>query len=82
MCQALLLQLEKLVVTPAGTFSPAHSLDIYGVASLVAVELRNWKGAYLQANVQLMVLRGTGSIVEMTRIVTKEPRLISREFAH
>ena len=80
-CQALLQQLGKLIATPPETLNPAQSLDSYGVDSLVAVELRNWVGAFLQANVQLMVLRGTGSINELAGIVTKESRLVSREFA-
>ncbi|BCS21957.1 uncharacterized protein APUU_30182S [Aspergillus puulaauensis] len=37
-------------------------LSSYGAGSLVAVELRNWIGAYRQANVQLVMLRGSGSI--------------------
>ncbi|KAL2825065.1 hypothetical protein BDW59DRAFT_162011 [Aspergillus cavernicola] len=73
---AILQQLSKLIATPVEMLSPAQSLDSYGVDSLVAVELRNWIGAYLQANVQLMVLRGTGSITQLAQIVTKESRLV------
>ncbi|KAL4915858.1 hypothetical protein BDW62DRAFT_203310 [Aspergillus aurantiobrunneus] len=73
---AILNQLSKLIATPVEMLSPAQSLDSYGVDSLVAVELRNWIGAYLQANVQLMVLRGTGSISQLAQIVTKESRVV------
>ncbi|KAI9367806.1 hypothetical protein BJX61DRAFT_268487 [Aspergillus egyptiacus] len=76
-CNAILQQLSKLIATPVEMLSPAQSLDSYGVDSLVAVELRNWIGAYLQANVQLMVLRGTGSIAQLAQIVTKESRLVA-----
>ncbi|KAL3482091.1 hypothetical protein BJX99DRAFT_252807 [Aspergillus californicus] len=76
-CTAILQQLSKLIATPVELLSPAQSLDSYGVDSLVAVELRNWIGAYLQANVQLMVLRGTGSINQLAQIVAKESRLVS-----
>ncbi|KAL4879273.1 hypothetical protein BJY04DRAFT_229208 [Aspergillus karnatakaensis] len=74
---AILNQLSKLIATPVEALSPAQSLDSYGVDSLVAVELRNWIGAYLQANVQLMVLRGTGSISQLAQIVTKESRVVN-----
>lgn len=80
-CDSILQQLGRLIATPAEALSAAQSLDSYGVDSLVAVELRNWIGAYLQANVQLMVLRGTGSIRELANIVTKESRLVSFEVA-
>jgi len=81
MCSAILQQLGKLIATPVEMLNAAQSLDSYGVDSLVAVELRNWVGAYLQANVQLMVLRGTRSIHELAKIVTKESRLVSLDTA-
>jgi emericellamide synthase (highly reducing iterative type I polyketide synthase) len=78
-CAAILQQLGKLIASPVETLSPARSLDSYGVDSLVAVELRNWIGTYLRANVQLMVLRGTSSINELASIVARESRLVSLE---
>ncbi len=78
---AILQQLGKLIATPVEMLSPARSLDNYGVDSLVAVELRNWIGTYLRANVQLMVLRGTSSINELAGIVARESRLVSFEEA-
>jgi emericellamide synthase (highly reducing iterative type I polyketide synthase) len=76
-CDAILQQLGKLIASPLEMLSAARSLDSYGVDSLVAVELRNWVGTYLQANIPLMVLRGTGSIRELGNIVAKESRLVN-----
>jgi len=73
----ILKQLSKLMAAPVEMLSSARSLDSYGVDSLVAVELRNWIGAYLGANVQLMVLQGTSSIDALATIVVKESRLVS-----
>lgn len=75
-CHAILTQLSKVIALPVERLSAAENLNTYGVDSLVAVELRNWIGAYLQANVPLLVLRGTGSIHELAEIVTKESRLV------
>ncbi|XDG05071.1 hypothetical protein ABKA04_004686 [Annulohypoxylon sp. FPYF3050] len=69
-CQAIMQQLSKLIATPVEALSPSQGLDRYGLDSLVAVELRNWIRTFLQAEVPLMVLRGTGSIQELSRIVT------------
>nr|UWV21338.1 polyketide synthase 5 [Chaetomium globosum] len=80
-CEAILQQLGKLMATPADTLSAARSLDSYGVDSLVTVELRNWIGAYLGANVQLMTLRGASSINALAKIVAKESRLVCFEVA-
>ena len=79
--EAILQQLGKLMATPAEMLSATRSLDSYGVDSLVAVELRNWIGAYLGANVQLMVLRGASSINALAKIVAKESRLVCFEMA-
>jgi acyl carrier protein len=76
-CSAILQQLGKLIATPAEMLSAAQSLDSYGVDSLVAVELRNWINAYLQANIPLMVLRGTSSIKELANIIAKESQFIN-----
>ncbi|KZZ97736.1 Beta-ketoacyl synthase [Moelleriella libera RCEF 2490] len=75
-CNIILRQLGKLLARPAETLDPTQSLDSYGIDSLVAVELRNWIGAYLQASVQLLVLRGASSIRQLANIVAKESRLV------
>lgn len=78
-CRAIMQQLSKLIATPVENISPARSLDNYGVDSLVAVELRNWIGLYLQANIPLLVLRETKSIQQLAKVVTKDSRLVSAE---
>ncbi|KAK3292802.1 uncharacterized protein B0H64DRAFT_464367 [Chaetomium fimeti] len=77
--EAILQQLGKLMATPAEMLSATRNLDSYGVDSLVAVELRSWIGAYLGANVQLLVLRGASSINALAKIVAKESRLVCFE---
>lgn len=77
--QAILQQLGKLIAQPAEMLSAAQSLDSYGVDSLVAVELRNWVGSVLQANIPLMVLRGASSISELAGIVARDSRLVKIE---
>lgn len=76
-CTAVVQQLSKLLATSADQILPACSLDNYGVDSLVAVELRNWIAAYLQANIPLLVLRETKSILELAGIVTRDSRYVS-----
>lgn len=80
-CQVILQWLGKSITAPVESLVATKSLDHYGVDSLVAVELRNWIGAYLQANVPLLTLRGTGSIQELAKIVAKESRLVNFEEA-
>ena len=76
-CEAIIAQLSKLLATPVKYLSEERSLDDYGVDSLVAVELRNWINAFLQANIPILVLRKTGSIKELAGLVAKDSRLVS-----
>lgn len=76
-CQAIIKQLSKLLATPVKYLSSDRSLDDYGIDSLVAVELRNWIGAFLQANIPILVLRRTSSIQELAVLVAKDSRLVS-----
>lgn len=75
-CKAIVGQLSKMIGIPVDHINTARSLDHYGVDSLVAVELRNWIGAYIKANVPLMVLRSADSIRALAELVTKESRLV------
>lgn len=74
--EAIVGQLSKLIGIAVEYISDARSLDDYGVDSLVAVELRNWIGAFLQANIPILVLRKTKSIKELANLVVKESRLV------
>jgi acyl carrier protein len=74
--EAIIRQLSKLIGIAVEYISDARSLDDYGVDSLVAVELRNWIGAFLLANVPILVLRKTKSIKELAHLVVKESRLV------
>lgn len=76
-CKAILQQLGRLIATPVEMLSPSKNLDSYGVDSLVAVELRNWLNAYLQANVQLLVLRSISTIHKLAELVAKESHLVN-----
>jgi emericellamide synthase (highly reducing iterative type I polyketide synthase) len=75
-CAAFLRQLGKLIATPPEMLNPEHSLDHYGVDSLIAVEMRNWIVAYLRADLPLMTIRSTGSIRELAKLITQESPLV------
>ena len=76
---AILKQLSKLIDIAFENLSAARSLDSYGVDSLVAVELRNWIGAALQANIPLLTLRNTESITDLAELVTRDSRFTSKK---
>lgn len=52
-----------------------------GVDSLIAVEIRNWTLAYLQTDLPLMTIRGTGSVQELAELSVKESPLAGADQA-
>ncbi|KAK4221393.1 hypothetical protein QBC38DRAFT_504945 [Podospora fimiseda] len=64
---------------PVDILTAERSLNSYGVDLLVLVNLRNWIGAYLQATVYMMTLRGASSIKELAKTVAKESHLVDVE---
>ncbi|KAH7025271.1 putative polyketide synthase [Microdochium trichocladiopsis] len=75
-CDAIIKQLGKLLAMPVTHLKQDRSLNEYGVDSLVAVELRNWIGVFLQANITLLTLRNT-SIFEVAKHIAKDSRLVA-----
>ncbi|KAF2157804.1 putative polyketide synthase [Myriangium duriaei CBS 260.36] len=75
-CQAILQQLSKLIATPIDYISELAKLDDYGVDSLVAVELRNWIGAYLQANISILTMRNAPSIKALAGMVAMSSKIV------
>lgn len=74
---AIVQQLSKLIATPVEYISDAGKLDDYGVDSLVAVELRNWIAAYLQANISILTMRNAPSIKDLAGLVAKNSKIVS-----
>lgn len=74
---SIIQQISKLTGLAADKISGTMSLDDIGVDSLVAVELKNWIGAYLQANVPILVVRETKDIDELATAVFHESRLVA-----
>lgn len=61
---------------PAGDLSPSRSISHYSADSLIAVELCNWIVVYLQSEVQMLELLGTGSIQRLAATVTSRCKLV------
>ena len=75
-CNSIMGKLSDLLAIPAADLSPSQSLSAYGADSLVAVELRNWLGVYLETQVQTMELLGTASISELSATVVSRCKLV------
>ncbi|KAF2676018.1 hypothetical protein K458DRAFT_447715 [Lentithecium fluviatile CBS 122367] len=67
--EALTRKLAKALSMPGDDIDPAKPMHVYGVDSLVAVEMRNWLAKELRADVAVFELMGNTSIASLGTLV-------------
>ncbi|KAF1961734.1 KR-domain-containing protein [Byssothecium circinans] len=67
--EALTRKLAKALSMPGDDIDPAKPMHVYGVDSLVAVEMRNWLAKELRADVVVFELMGNTSIASLGTLV-------------
>lgn len=63
--EALVQRLSKATATPPEEISHSGPLHVYGVDSLLAVELRNWFSKVFQADVAIFDITGSGTLEQV-----------------
>ncbi|KAM4060065.1 acyl transferase domain-containing protein [Hirsutella rhossiliensis] len=80
--QAVKMKLARLLAVPAKDILVDRSVASHGMDSLVAVELRNWISAFLEAHVQTVELMSSMSFTNLALLIAKRSHLIQpRVFA-
>lgn len=74
--QAIRGKLARLLAVPPEEILVDRSVASHGMDSLVAVELRNWISAFLEAQVQSFELMSSMSFSNLALLVTKRSHLI------
>ncbi|KAI9808079.1 MAG: Type I Iterative PKS [Pycnora praestabilis] len=74
--QATLSKLGTLTMTPQEELDVAKPLAAFGLDSLVAVELRNWIGREMDANVPLLELMQAVTLKDLAEVITGKSRLV------
>ncbi|KAK4693024.1 hypothetical protein P7C71_g4290, partial [Lecanoromycetidae sp. Uapishka_2] len=77
-CHALISKISNVSMTPAEDIEPEKPLVAYGLDSLVAVELRNWMVNELGANVPLLELMNSPSIMALADIIATNSTLVDQ----
>ncbi|CAN8097860.1 unnamed protein product [Discula destructiva] len=65
--EALVQRLSKATATPPEEISHTRPLHVYGVDSLLAVELRNWFSKVFQADVAIFDITGSGTLEQVAK---------------
>jgi hypothetical protein len=68
-------KLSALLATPVGNNDPSRSISLNGVDSFVAMEFRTWLVKDLSAEIPLLELTGTSSIVILSQKVASLSKL-------
>ncbi|KAF2822312.1 polyketide synthase-like protein [Ophiobolus disseminans] len=75
--EAIRTQLANLQVIDREDVDPAKPIYVYGVDSLVAIEMRNWLGKSVGANVSVMEILGGQAIRDLAAGVASKSRFTS-----
>jgi KR domain/Phosphopantetheine attachment site len=74
---ALMHKLSKALAVPLENLDPAKAMHMYGVDSLVAVELRNWFAHALDADLAVFDILGGASFDDIGVLVAGKSRVVA-----
>ena len=73
---ALVTKVASVVVIPVDEIDPTRPISVYGLDSLVAIEIRNWIARELKANLQILELLSSGSMVSLSALIVKKSKIV------
>ena len=69
-------QISTILMVPAEDFDPSKPIVAYGLDSLVAIEIRNWIAREMEANIQVLELLASGSLIALARTIVRKSKLL------
>lgn len=78
-CDALVKKVARTLGMPQEDIDASKPMHLYGVDSLVAVEVRNWFLKEMKADVAVFDIMGSGSIADLAVIVAAKSAFVSAE---
>ena len=75
-CDAIRTRLSKLLAVEKDSVDPEKPMHVYGVDSLVAVEIRNWFSKAMSADIAVFEILGNYSIAALGLIVAKKSQFV------
>ena len=79
--EALKKKLSKVLGVPLEDMDSSKPMHVYGVDSLVAVELRNWFSKTVQADVAIFEILGNTTFEDIGRMVSGKSRVVLARLA-
>ncbi|KAJ5494215.1 Acyl transferase/acyl hydrolase/lysophospholipase [Penicillium fimorum] len=76
---AVLTKISSILMRPREDLDPAAPIMVYGLDSLVAIEIRNWITRELEANLQILVILTSDSIPALSETILKKSGILTSE---
>lgn len=76
---ALVKKLAAVLMLSPEEMEPSVSVSSYSLDSLAAIEVRNWVAREADANVQVLELLTSPSLMELAKLILKKSKLVSFE---
>ncbi|KAL2060742.1 hypothetical protein VTL71DRAFT_9384 [Oculimacula yallundae] len=74
-CEGLMTKVSAVLMVPREEMDPTKAIVVYGLDSLVAIEIRNWITRELEASLQVLELLTSGSFWALSEAVLGKSKL-------
>jgi aryl carrier-like protein len=76
-CEGLMTKVSSVLMVPREEMDAARPIVVYGLDSLVAIEIRNWITRELDASLQVLELLASSSITALAGLILKKSKLVT-----
>ncbi|KAL3425313.1 polyketide synthase [Phlyctema vagabunda] len=76
-CEGLMTKVSAVLMVPREEMDSSRPVVVYGLDSLVAIEIRNWITRELEASLQVLELLTSPSLIALAELIVKKSKLAS-----
>ncbi|KAJ5832327.1 hypothetical protein N7474_000638 [Penicillium riverlandense] len=76
---AVLQKISSILMRPAEELDPTVPISVYGLDSLVAIEIRNWITRELEANLQILEILTSDSVPALAELILRKSGILTPE---
>jgi hypothetical protein len=74
---AVISKISSILMRPIEELDPASPISVYGLDSLVAIEIRNWITRELEANLQILEILTSASIPALSEMILSKSSILT-----
>ncbi|TAQ85426.1 hypothetical protein B7494_g6244 [Chlorociboria aeruginascens] len=78
-CDGIMTKVSAVLMVPKEEMDASRAIVVYGLDSLVAIEIRNWITRELEASLQVLELLTSSSISSLAGLILKKSKIVRKE---